>query len=54
MLVSELWQLVDGGEDDHRLIAPRAHPLDPMDRTAHKVEDHATGFMGCESIYVIL
>ena len=37
MLVRELWQLLDGGEDDHRLTAPRAHPLDPMDRASHKV-----------------
>ena len=37
MLVNELWLLLDGGEDDHRLMAPRTHPLDPMDRTSHKV-----------------
>ena len=36
-LVRDLWTLLDGGEDDYRLTAPRTHPLDPMDRTAHKV-----------------
>ena len=29
--------LVNEDEDDHRLVAPSLHPLDPMDRTAHKV-----------------
>ena len=38
MLVEELWQLLDGGEGDYRLTAPRTHPLDPMDRTSHKVQ----------------
>ena len=37
MLVREVWQLADEGEDERRLIAPRTHPLDPMDRTTHKV-----------------
>ena len=40
MLVEELWQLLDGGEGDYRLTAPRTHPLDPMDRTSHKVHYH--------------
>ena len=37
MLVQELWGVLEGGACDHRIIAPRAHPLDPMDRTSHKV-----------------
>ncbi len=37
MLVQELWALLDEGDDDYRLTAPRAHPLDPMDRASHKV-----------------
>ena len=37
MLVGELWELLDGGEGDYRLTAPRSHPLDPIDRTFHKV-----------------
>ncbi|XP_064387617.1 protein broad-minded-like isoform X2 [Halichondria panicea] len=36
MLVQELWTLLDEGDDDYRLTAPRAHPLDPMDRASHK------------------
>lgn len=37
MLIGDLWTLLDGGEGDYRLIAPRTHPLDPMDRASHKV-----------------
>lgn len=36
-LVRDLWTLVDGEESDYRLTAPRTHPLDPIDRTTHKV-----------------
>ena len=37
MLVTELWGILEGGACDHRIVAPRAHPLDPMDRASHKV-----------------
>ena len=38
MLVGELSAVLEGGgEKDHRLIAPPAHPLDPMERATHKV-----------------
>ena len=38
MLVKELWGILEGGAGDYRLTAPRAHPLDPMDRASHKVQ----------------
>ena len=37
MLLSELWLLLDKGEEEFRLTAPRAHPLDPADHCMHKV-----------------
>ena len=41
MLVKELWGILDGGTGDYRLTAPRAHPLDSMDRASHKVIPYA-------------
>ena len=49
MLIGELWQLLDGGEGDYRLTAPRTHPLDPMDRTSHKVYTTITCMLIVES-----
>ena len=43
MLVSELWLLLDEGEEELRLTAPRAHPLDPADHCMHKVSKKPCG-----------
>ena len=35
--MQNLWNVVCGGEDDERLTLPYHDPLDPMDRSTHKV-----------------
>ena len=45
MLVGDLWTLLDGGDGDYHLTAPRAHPLDPMDRASHKVHTSLSTFI---------
>ncbi len=41
MLVEKLWCVLEGqpDADDYKMTAPRSHPLDPLDRAAHKVKD---------------
>ena len=43
MLIEKLWCVLEGqaDTDDHRITAPRAHPLDPLDRASHKARYEA-------------
>lgn len=54
MLVGDLWTLLDGGEGDYRLIAPRTHPLDPMDRASHKVRTSSYFLSLCVSFGLVV
>jgi len=40
MLMEKLWCVLEGqaDADDYRITAPRAHPLDILDRASHKVQ----------------